>query len=166
MQEMSKKVKAGPITACAMSIFALAALLLFGSGPRGDLSIVFAGYANSATGVPSANFIVSNAASRVLFVSRTGIVQQKNADEWKNGTTTNRGVSALLPNQTFIVTISRPTNCEAWRIFLTSGRPRGSFRRRIGSIYEQQPLKFEPLSYLLLSPVLRHTITYSEEITN
>jgi hypothetical protein len=161
---MWKKFKLGPIAACALIIFAVAALCFIRSSSRRDLSIVFIGYTNSATGVPTANFSVSNLASRVLFVSKTGTVQLKIADEWKDWAPTNTGVIALLPDQTLFVTVARPTNGEAWRISMFSGRPRTSSASQwIRNVYRQQPFQFQPLSYLVLSPVLRHTATYSEE---
>jgi hypothetical protein len=164
---MWKKVKIWPVGVGAISTFVFSAFFFLGRGPGRDLSITFAGYTNSAAGVPSASFVVSNAAPGVLFVSKTGIVQVKEADEWKDMPSTNTGVLPLLPKQTFIVTISRPRDCEAWRIFMTSGRPRTSLiLRRIGTAYQQQPFQFEPLSYLLLAPVLGKSITYGEELRN
>jgi hypothetical protein len=161
------KVKAWTKSVGAMSLFTFAVLFFLQRDPEHDLSIVFAGYTNSATGVPIGNFVISNAAPRVLFVSKNCTLQKKQTYEWRDLASTNMGVIALLPKQTFVVRVSKPTNCEAWRISMNSGRPRTSLLwRRIGNAYQRQRFRFEPLSYLLLAPVLSKTLTYSEEITN
>jgi hypothetical protein len=163
---MWKQTKAKRGAIGVLVIIALSTLIFLKKTSKHDLTIVFTGYTNSATGVQSANFIVSNVAERIVFVSDKGSVQMKERGEWTETASTSSKIIGLQPRQTFVVNVPKPTNGEAWRIFLTSGRPRGSFMRRIGNVYEQQPLQFEPLSYLLLAPVLRYTFTYSEEIQN
>ena len=163
VSEMWKGTKGKRRRIGALVILALFALILLKPSEQ-DLTIVFAGYTNSATGVQSANFIVRNVAGGIVFVSESGFVQSKKRGEWAEAAPTRSRVIGLQPGETFVVNVFNPTNGETWRVFLTSGRPRGSFIRRVGDIYERQPLQFEPLSYLLLSPVLRHTFSYSEEI--
>jgi len=163
---MWKRPKFKAIAVGVVAAFVCSIPLLRRKASEQELSIVFAGYTNSATGAPSANFVVSNTLSRVLFVSESGLVVKKEAGAWNESASTCSRVIALPPNETFIVNVPRPTDCKSWRVLLHSGQPRGSLRRRIGTIYEQQPFRFEPLTYLLLAPVLRHTASYSEEIKN
>jgi hypothetical protein len=93
-------------------------------------------------------------------------MQEKECGVWRENVSTQSRVIALIPNETFIVSVPKPTDCESWRVFLQSGRPRSSFTRGIGKIYERQPFRCEPLTYLLLAPVLGKKLSYSEEIKN
>jgi len=155
---------AGRILVGAIVICVFAAFLFLHKASPQQVSIIFTGSTNAVSGVPSASFLVSNITSRVLFVTETGFVQTKERGVWNENVSTQSRIIGLLPFETFVVTVSKPERCDAWRVFLESGRPRSSFRRRLGNLYEQQPLQFEPLSYLLLAPVLHYTRSHSEEI--
>lgn len=141
-------------------------LALLQTSSKQDLTITFNGFTSSATGVQGADFIVSNVAERVVLVTENGFVQLKKRGEWIETGSTRSRVIGLQPGEAFIVNVVKPTNCETWRVFLTSGRARGPLRRQLGDFYEGQPLRFKPVSYLLLAPVLRQTFVYSEEIHN
>lgn len=164
--KMSKQTKAVRGLIGALIIIALSTVIFVTKTSKPDLMVAFTGYTNSATGVLSANFIVSNIAGQVVYVSEKGFVQRKERGEWIQTGQTNSRVIGLQPGEAFVVNVLKPTNCEAWRIFLTSGRPRSSVMRRIGNLYERQPFQFQPLSYLILAPVLRQTVNYGGEIQN
>jgi len=162
---MWKKVETRAVSGGAVIIFGVAVLFFLRNDAMQDLSIRFAGSTNSVAGVPIANFVISNAAPHVLFVSKTGTLQERQGHQWIDRRSTNVGVIALMPTETLVVSVAKPTNCEAWRIWMVSGKPRTSWMwRRIGNAYNKQPFQFEPLSYFLLAPVLRQNVTYSEQI--
>ena len=159
-----RKSSAGMILVRTIVICVFAAFFFLHKTSPQQVSIIFTGYTNSVSGAPSASFFVRNNTTRVLFVTETGFVQTKERGAWNENVSTPSRIIGLLPYETFVVTVPKPVRFEAWRVFLESGRPRSSFRRRLGNLYEQQPLQFEPLSYLLLAPVLHYTRSHSEEI--
>jgi hypothetical protein len=148
----------------AMVICVFASFFFLRKSSTQQVSIIFTGSTNSVSGVPSASFLVSNNTTRVLFVTEAGFVQTKERGVWNENVSTQSRIIGLLPYETFVVTVPKPEHCDAWRVFLESGRPRSSIRRRVGDLYEQQPLQFAPLSYLLLAPVLNYSRSHSEEI--
>jgi hypothetical protein len=155
----ARMILVGPVVICVFAAF-----FLLQKPSAQQVSIIFTGSTNSVLGVPSASFLVSNITSRVLFVTEIGFVQTKERGVWNENVSTQSRIIGLLPHETFVVSVPKPSHCDAWRVFVESGGPRSSFTLRVGNLYEQQPLQFEPLSYLLLAPVLHYTRAHSQEI--